>query len=69
LKPLLDGKERQNYLVSNMLFKPVQKPSSCFRGMTLYPGEVICCGTSESVGSMKSGSDTIGSTLSNECKN
>jgi 2-keto-4-pentenoate hydratase/2-oxohepta-3-ene-1,7-dioic acid hydratase in catechol pathway len=69
LKPLLDGKERQNYPVSNMLFKPVQKPSSCSRDMTLYPGEVICCGTSEGVGSMKSGRDGIGNTLSNECKN
>ena len=73
VKPLLDGKERQNYPVSDMIFKPAQIVSLISRDMTLYPGDVISCGTSVGVGSMKPGSkvevviDGIG-TLSNEYK-
>ena len=73
VKTLLDGKERQNYPVSDMLFKPAQIVSLLSRDMTLYPGDVISCGTSVGVGSMKPGSkvevviDGIG-TLSNEYK-
>ena len=73
VKTLLDGKERQNYPVSDMIFKPAQIVSLISRDLTLYPGDVICCGTSVGVGSMKPGSrieiviDGIG-TLSNEYK-
>jgi len=73
VKTLLDGKERQNYPVSDMIFKPAQIVSLISRDMTLHPGDVICCGTSIGVGSMKPGSrieiviDGIG-TLSNEYK-
>jgi 2-keto-4-pentenoate hydratase/2-oxohepta-3-ene-1,7-dioic acid hydratase in catechol pathway len=73
VKTLLDGKERQNYPVSDMIFKPAQIVSLLSRDMTLYPGDVISCGTSVGVGSMKPGSrveiviDGIG-TLSNEYK-
>ena len=74
VKTLLDGKERQNYPVSDMIFKPAQIVSLISRDMTLNPGDVISCGTSVGVGSMKPGSkvevviDGIG-TLSNEYKN
>lgn len=73
VKTLLDGKERQNYPVSDMIFKPAQLVSLISRDLTLYPGDVIACGTSVGVGSMKPGSkieiaiDGIG-TLSNEYK-
>jgi len=73
VKTLLDGKERQNYPVSDMIFKPAQIVSLISRDLTLYPGDVICCGTSVGVGSMKPGSKIeivihgIG-TLSNEYK-
>ena len=73
VKTLLAGKERQNYPVSDMIFKPAQIVSLISRDMTLYPGDVISCGTSVGVGSMKPGSrveiviDGIG-TLSNEYK-
>ncbi|MDH3406119.1 MAG: fumarylacetoacetate hydrolase family protein [Gammaproteobacteria bacterium] len=73
VKTLLNGKERQNYPVSDMIFKPVQIVSLLSRDMTLYPGDIISCGTSVGVGSMKPGSkveiviDGIG-TLSNEYK-
>ena len=59
--------------VSDMIFKPAQIVSLISRDMTLYPGDVISCGTSVGVGSMKPGSkveiviDGIG-TLSNEYK-
>jgi 2-keto-4-pentenoate hydratase/2-oxohepta-3-ene-1,7-dioic acid hydratase in catechol pathway len=70
VKTLLDGKERQNYPVSDMIFKPAQLVSLISRDLTLYPGDVIACGTSIGVGSMKPGTkieiviDGIG-TLSN----
>ena len=73
VKTLLNGKERQNYPVSDMIFKPAQIVSLLSRDMTLYPGDVISCGTSVGVGSMKPGMkveiviDGIG-TLSNEYK-
>ena len=73
VKTLLDGKERQNYPVSDMIFKPAQIVSLISRDMTLSPGDVISCGTSVGVGSMNPGSkveiviDGIG-TLSNEYK-
>ena len=73
VKTLLNGKERQNYPVNDMAFKPAQIVSLISRDMTLYPGDVISCGTSVGVGSMKPGSkieiviDGIG-TLSNEYK-
>ncbi|HXZ47145.1 MAG TPA: fumarylacetoacetate hydrolase family protein, partial [Pseudolabrys sp.] len=73
VKTLVDSKERQNYPVSDMIFKPAQLVSLISRDLTLYPGDVICCGTSVGVGSMKPGSkveiviDGIG-TLSNEYK-
>ncbi|MCR4300649.1 MAG: fumarylacetoacetate hydrolase family protein, partial [Sulfuricaulis sp.] len=56
VKTLVDGKERQNYPVSDMIFKPAQLVSLISRDMTLYPGDVISCGTSVGVGSMKPGS-------------
>ncbi|MDH5512911.1 MAG: fumarylacetoacetate hydrolase family protein [Gammaproteobacteria bacterium] len=73
VKTLVDGKERQNYPVSDMIFKPAQIVSLISRDMTLFPGDVISCGTSVGVGSMKPGCkvevviDGIG-TLSNEYK-
>lgn len=56
VKTILNGQERQNYPVSDMTFKPVALVSRLSHDMTLYPGDVICCGTSVGVGSMKPGS-------------
>jgi 2-keto-4-pentenoate hydratase/2-oxohepta-3-ene-1,7-dioic acid hydratase in catechol pathway len=70
VKTLLSGKERQNYAVSDIVFSPVQLVSLISQDMTLWPGDVIACGTSVGVGSMKPGNtvdiviDGIG-TLSN----
>ncbi len=71
IRTLLDGRERQNYPVSDMVFKPRQLVSLISQDMTLEPGDIISCGTSLGVGSMKSGArveviiDGIG-TLAND---
>ena len=52
----LNGELRQDYPVNDMVF-PVQKLVSLIsRDMTLHPGDMILCGTSVGVGSMKPGS-------------
>ena len=56
VKTVLNGQERQNYAVADMIFSPAQLVSLISQDMTLYPGDVICCGTSIGVGSMKPGS-------------
>ena len=53
---LLDGEVRQNYPISDMRFSVQQLVSLISFDMTLYPGDVILCGTSIGVGSMKPGS-------------
>ena len=57
VKLALNGQERQNYPVSDMIFPPAKIVSLLSRDLTLEPGDVICCGTSIGVGSMKPGSD------------
>ncbi len=57
VKLVLNGQERQNYPVSDMVFAPAQLVSLISRDLTLEPGDVICCGTSIGVGSMKPGSE------------
>lgn len=52
----LDGLERQNYPLSDMICPPEQLVSSLSQDMTLYPGDVIACGTSLGVGSVPDGS-------------
>jgi 2-keto-4-pentenoate hydratase/2-oxohepta-3-ene-1,7-dioic acid hydratase in catechol pathway len=52
----LDGVERQNYPLSDMIFAPGALVSQISRDMTLLPGDVIACGTSVGVGSIRDGS-------------
>lgn len=52
----LDGVERQNYPVSDLVFSPAQLISRLSHDMSLLPGDIIACGTSVGVGSMKPGS-------------
>ena len=52
----LNGEVRQNYPVSDMRFSVQKLVSLISLDMTLYPGDVILCGTSVGVGSMKAGS-------------
>lgn len=53
---LLDGQIRQHYPISDMRFSVAQLVSLISMDMTLEPGDVILCGTSVGVGSMKPGS-------------
>ncbi|MCZ6575817.1 MAG: fumarylacetoacetate hydrolase family protein [Gammaproteobacteria bacterium] len=55
IKTLVNGEERQNYPVSDMIFAPARLVSLISRDLTLFPGDVITCGTSLGAGSMKSG--------------
>ncbi len=50
---LLNGEVRQNYPISDMRFSVQKLVSLISFDMTLYPGDVILCGTSVGVGSMK----------------
>lgn len=56
VKTHLDGTERQNYPVTDMVFQPARLVSLISHDMTLEPGDVIACGTNVGVGSMKPGS-------------
>jgi 2-keto-4-pentenoate hydratase/2-oxohepta-3-ene-1,7-dioic acid hydratase in catechol pathway len=53
---LLNGDVRQQYPISDMRFSVQQLVSLISFDMTLHPGDVILCGTSVGVGSMKPGS-------------
>lgn len=57
VRTLLNGQERQNYPVADMIFSPSKLVSLISQDMTLEPGDLIACGTSLGVGSMKPGSD------------
>ncbi len=59
VRTVLNGDERQNYPVSDMVFPPARLVSLISHDMTLYPGDVIACGTSIGVGSMKEPSNTV----------
>jgi len=51
----VDGSERQNYPLSDMVFPPHELVSRISHDLTLMPGDVIACGTSIGVGSIKDG--------------
>lgn len=74
IRTVLNDQERQNYPLSDMILGPVKIVSMISQDMTLHAGDVICCGTSVGVGSMKPGStievtiDGIG-TLRNRYEN
>jgi 2-keto-4-pentenoate hydratase/2-oxohepta-3-ene-1,7-dioic acid hydratase in catechol pathway len=57
IKTFLNDQERQNYPVADMVFPPAKLVSLISQDMTLEPGDVIACGTSIGVGSMKPGSE------------
>jgi 2-keto-4-pentenoate hydratase/2-oxohepta-3-ene-1,7-dioic acid hydratase in catechol pathway len=56
VRTLLNGQVRQDYPISDMRFSVAQLVSLISQDMTLLPGDVILCGTSVGVGSMKPGS-------------
>ena len=57
IRTMLNGQERQNYPVADMIFPPTKLVSLISHDMTLEAGDVVACGTSIGVGSMKAGSE------------
>jgi 2-keto-4-pentenoate hydratase/2-oxohepta-3-ene-1,7-dioic acid hydratase in catechol pathway len=55
VRTLVGGRERQNYPLADMIFKPHELVSRLSHDMTLEPGDVILCGTSLGVLPMKAG--------------
>ena len=63
VKTVLNSAERQNYLISDMIFSVKQLVSKISHDMTLFPGDIIACGTSLGVGSMKEKSNIVEVTI------
>ncbi len=55
IQTLLNGRERQNYPVSDMIFDPRALVSMLSHELTLEPGDIISCGTSLGAGPMRPG--------------
>jgi len=56
LRTRVEGRERQNYPLADMIFAPHDLVARLSHDMTLEPGDVILCGTSLGVLPMKPGS-------------
>lgn len=59
IKTVLNGKERQNYPVSDMFFPPHKLVAAVSKDMTLMPGDIIACGTSLGVGVMDQANNVV----------
>ncbi|MFM2066063.1 MAG: hypothetical protein RLZZ584_972 [Pseudomonadota bacterium] len=53
----VNGRERQNYPVADMIFEPLTLLSRLSHDMTLEPGDVILCGTSVGALPMRPGTE------------
>ncbi len=51
----VNGNEVQHYPAKDMIFSPPEIVAALSRNMTLYPGDIICCGTSIGLGPMPVG--------------
>lgn len=51
----VNGQQRQDFGIDDMVFTPAELISHVSRHMTLQPGDVIACGTSTGAGSLKPG--------------
>ena len=58
-RTILNGAERQNYPISDMIFSAQQLVSKISHDMTLLPGDLIACGTSVGVGVTKEPVNTV----------
>jgi 2-keto-4-pentenoate hydratase/2-oxohepta-3-ene-1,7-dioic acid hydratase in catechol pathway len=57
VKTLVNGRERQSYLASDMILSPAKIVSCLSKDMTLNPGDLIACGTSLGARPIKHGMD------------
>jgi 2-keto-4-pentenoate hydratase/2-oxohepta-3-ene-1,7-dioic acid hydratase in catechol pathway len=55
VRTLVNGRERQSYPTSDLIFSPTEIVSQLSRDLTLEAGDVIACGTSLGVGVLKPG--------------
>lgn len=55
VQTLVNGKEMQNYAVSDMFYSPHEIVSLISQDMTLFPGDIIACGTSVGTGALAPG--------------
>jgi 2-keto-4-pentenoate hydratase/2-oxohepta-3-ene-1,7-dioic acid hydratase in catechol pathway len=60
---VLNGDERQNYKLSDMIFPPKKLVSMLSHDMTLLPGDLIAVGTSLGVGTMKEPTNEVAVTI------
>ena len=51
----VDGEIKQSYKTSDMFFDVYEVVSFLSHDMTLYPGDIIACGTNSGLGPMASG--------------
>ncbi|KQT88759.1 fumarylacetoacetate hydrolase family protein [Methylobacterium sp. Leaf466] len=51
----VNGRERQSYPLSDIILKPAEIVSLVSQGMTLEPGDLIACGTSNGAGPIPKG--------------
>jgi len=59
VRTVLNGEERQNYPIADMIFTAQELVSKISHDMTLLPGDLIACGTSVGVGVMKQPVNTV----------
>jgi 2-keto-4-pentenoate hydratase/2-oxohepta-3-ene-1,7-dioic acid hydratase in catechol pathway len=59
VRTILNGVERQNYPIADMIVSAQGLVSKISHDMTLLPGDLICCGTSIGVGVMKEPVNTV----------
>jgi 2-keto-4-pentenoate hydratase/2-oxohepta-3-ene-1,7-dioic acid hydratase in catechol pathway len=59
VRTILNGEERQNYPIADMIFTAQELVSRISHDMTLLPGDLIACGTSVGVGVMKQPVNTV----------
>jgi 2-keto-4-pentenoate hydratase/2-oxohepta-3-ene-1,7-dioic acid hydratase in catechol pathway len=55
IRTMVDGVERQNFAAADMILSPARIVSQLSREMTLMPGDVIACGTSLGVKTLRPG--------------
>ena len=53
IRAIVDGVERQNFPIADMVFSAPQLVAMISQGMTLEPGDIISCGTSLGAGTIK----------------
>jgi 2-keto-4-pentenoate hydratase/2-oxohepta-3-ene-1,7-dioic acid hydratase in catechol pathway len=53
VRTIVNGAERQSYPIADMIFSAATLVSKLSHDMTLLPGDLVCCGTSLGVGSIK----------------